>query len=81
MSAYSPFKYSKQERSYEWGDWAIQSVGGFCTVRHFWAENETRGMSFWRFKLSEAVADALAIEQSPAHFDMIHRIHKGRLFN
>ena len=80
MSKHAPFKYSRKERSYEWGDWTIQGVGGFCTNRHYWAENETRGLRFWRFQLGEAVSDALDIERNPAHFDSIRSIHKERLY-
>ncbi len=41
----------KSDRIYIHNGWKIQGVGGFCTVRHFWADNGN--LSHWAFTLRE----------------------------
>ena len=42
---------ANKTRYYNHNGWEIHGVGGFCTVRHFWAEKEN--ISHWAFKLKE----------------------------
>ena len=76
----STFRYSREDRRYYWKGWEIESVGGFCTMRHFWASNEATGVKFWQFKLAEAKQDAYEIEHNPQHLDTIHPIHLKALY-
>ena len=38
-------------KEYYYKGWVIHGVGGFCTVRHFWANKGN--LSHWGFKLKD----------------------------
>ena len=37
------------QRTYKYNGWQIKGVGGFCTIRHFWASKDN--LSHWSFTL------------------------------
>ena len=40
-----------KDGTYSYNGWVIEGVGGFCTVRHYWATKDEK--SVWAFRLRE----------------------------
>ena len=59
--------------------WVIDGVGGFCTIRHFWARHGSR--SFWRFRLRDVKETIDRIEGDPSEYERIPKLYREALYN
>ena len=62
---------------HKYKNWEIEGVGGFCTVRHFWATKNDR--SFWDFKLKDA-KHWIDLMESGLEFSELPKLHRQSLY-
>ncbi|MFH1602718.1 MAG: hypothetical protein ABIH03_02300 [Pseudomonadota bacterium] len=58
----------------EYRGWTIEGVGGFCTVRHWWAEKGDQ--AFHDFRFSGLLDEIDALENGLKQFSDIHPIFR-----
>jgi len=59
--------------------WEIEGVGGYCTIRHFWADKG--GRAFWMFLLREVKATIDGLEDGSITWDSIEAFYRRPLYN
>jgi hypothetical protein len=59
--------------------WTIKGVGGFSTIRHFWAAKGA--LAFWTFKLREAKALIDQLNDGSLTSSDIPEFHKRPLYH
>ena len=65
------------ERMYK--GWKIRGVGGYCTIRHFWASKDD--LSFWQFKLKESKCCIDHLENNDITINDLNSMYRKSLYN